>query len=95
MEAKSVRLRIYGTEYPLKVDDEDLTNRAAEHLDQMMHDLHSQIPDQPPITLAVLSALNLSEDLFHEKQDKKQITRNVEQELRSITQLLEGALNVE
>ena len=61
----------------------------------MMHDLHSQIPDQPPITLAVLSALNLSEDLFHEKQDKKQITRNVEQELRSITQLLEGALNVE
>lgn len=95
MEAKSIRLRIYGTEYPLKVDDEDLTNRAAAHLDQMMHDLHAQIPDQPPITLAVLSALNLSEDLFHEQQDKKQITRNVEQELRSITQLLEGALNEE
>jgi cell division protein ZapA (FtsZ GTPase activity inhibitor) len=95
MEAKSIRLRIYGTEYPLKVDDEDFTSRAAEHLDRMMQDLHSQIPDQPPITLAVLSALNLSEDLFHEQNDKKQLTRSVEQEIRSISQLLDGALDGE
>ncbi|MFZ1731182.1 MAG: cell division protein ZapA [Bacteroidota bacterium] len=92
MEAKSVRLKIYGTEYPLKVDDEALTVQAAEHLDRMMHELHTQIPDQPPITLAVLSALNVSEALTHEKQDKKQLYLKVEQELRSITQLLDGVL---
>ncbi|MBN1447201.1 MAG: cell division protein ZapA [Bacteroidetes bacterium] len=95
MEAKSIRLRIYGTEYPLKVDDEDLTKRAAEHLDRMMHDLHTQIPDQPPVTLAVLSALNVSEELFHEQNASNQQTRKVEQEIRSITQLLDGALNGE
>lgn len=95
MEAKSIRIRIYGTEYPLKVDDEELTKRAAEHIDRMMHDLHAQIPDQPPVTLAVLSALNVSEKLHHEKQDKNQLTRNVEQDLRSMTQLIEGALNEE
>lgn len=93
MEAKSIRLRIYGTDYPLRVDDEELTVQAAEHLDRMMHELHTQIPDQPPTTLAVLSALNVSEELTHEKQDKKQLTLKVEQELRSITQLLDGALD--
>ncbi len=92
MEAKSVRLKIYGTEYPLKVDDEELTVQAAEHLDRMMNELHTQIPDQPPTTLAVLSALNVSESLTHEQNEKKQLTRKVEQELRSITQLLDGVL---
>jgi len=95
MEAKSIRIRIYGTEYPLKVDDEELTKRAAEHIDRMMHELHTQIPDQPPVTLAVLSALNVSEELHHEKQDKNHITRKVEQDLRSMTQLIDGALSEE
>jgi cell division protein ZapA len=93
MEAKSIRVRIYGSEYPLRVDDEDLTNRAAEHLDRMMQELHTQIPDQPPVTLAVLSALNVSEELFHLRQDKKQLNQNVEQEIRSINQLLDGAMD--
>ena len=93
MESKSIRVRIYGSEYPLKVDDEDLTNRAAEHLDQMMHDLHTQIPDQPPVTLAVLSALNVSEQLFHASQDKKQLNQKVEQDIRSISQLLDRAMD--
>ncbi len=89
MEAKSIRLRIYGTEYPLRVDNETLTVKAAEHLDKMMSELHTQIPEQPPVTLAVLSALNVSEDLFHEQEQTREITTKVEQEIRSITQLLE------
>lgn len=93
MEARSIRVRIYGTEYPLRVDDENLTVHAAEQLDRMMHDLHTQIPDQPPTTLAVLAALNVTEELSHEKEESKQLTRKVEQELRSITQLLDGALD--
>ncbi|MBR9975985.1 MAG: cell division protein ZapA [Bacteroidetes bacterium] len=75
------------------MDDEELTLRAAERLDRMMHDLHAQIPDQPPTTLAVLAALNVTEELTHETEDKKQLTRNVEQELRSMSQLLDGILD--
>jgi cell division protein ZapA len=93
MEAKSIRVRIYGTEYPLRVDNEELTVKAAGQLDRMMQELHSQIPDQPPTTLAVLSALNLSEELTHVKDDNVLLTRKVEQELQSITQLLDGVLD--
>ncbi len=93
MEAKSVRLRIYGTEYPLKVDNEELTTQSAQKLDSMMSELHVQIPDQPASTLAVLSALNMSEELFHEQDEKKQILKKVEQDVRSISRLLDGAVN--
>ena len=93
MEARSIRVRIYGTDYPLKVDDEELTMRAAERLDRMMHDLHAHIPDQPPTTLAVLAALNVTEELTHETEEKKQLTRKVEQEIRSMTQLIDSVLD--
>ena len=59
----------------------------------MMSELHVQIPDQPASTLAVLSALNMSEELFHEQDEKKQILKKVEQDVRSISRLLDGAVN--
>jgi cell division protein ZapA len=93
MEARSLRVRIYNTDYPLKVDDEELTVRAAERLDRMMHEMHTQIPDQPVATLAVLAALNVTEELTHEQEATKQLTRKVEQELRSISQMLDGTLD--
>ncbi|MCB2204284.1 cell division protein ZapA [bacterium] len=93
MESKSIRVRIYGSEYPLRVDDEELTTRAAGHLDKMMQDLHTQIPDQPPVTLAVLSALNVSEELFHANKDRQQLHQKVEQEIRSISSLLDRAMD--
>jgi cell division protein ZapA len=93
MEAKSIRLRIYGQEYPLRVDNEDVTTRSAKRLDAMMAQLHSQIPEQPPVTLAVLSALNFAEDLYHEQEEKRTILNELEQELRSLTSVLDDALN--
>jgi cell division protein ZapA len=93
MEAKSIRLRIYGQEYPLRVDNEDVTTRSAKRLDAMMAQLHSQIPEQPPVTLAVLSALNFAADLYHEQEEKRTILNELEQELRSLTSVLDDALN--
>lgn len=93
MEAKSIRVRIYGAEYPLKVDDEQITYRAAQHIDRMMSELHTHIPDQPPVTLAVLSALNVSETLYHEQQHGKELLKNVEQELRSLSRFLDDTFN--
>jgi cell division protein ZapA len=92
MEPKSIRVRIYGTEYPLKVDDEQLTYKAAQHIDRMMSDLHSQIPDQPPVTLAVLSALNVSEELFHAQKSTNEDLRAAEQEIRALTRFMDETL---
>jgi len=92
METKSIRVRIYGIEYPLKVDDEQQTTKAALTIDRMMADLHTQIPDQPPVTLAVLSALTVSETLYHEQQQTSQILHGVQNEIQSLTLLLDNIL---
>jgi cell division protein ZapA len=94
MEQKSIRVRIYGSEYPLKVDDEQLTYRSAQQIDRMMSELHTHIPDQPPVTLAVLTALNMAENLHHEQVRGSQLLKQTEQELRSISQLFDEAMGV-
>lgn len=92
MDQKSIRVRIYGTEYPLRVDDEQLTYKAAQHLDRMMTEMHSQIPDQPPVTLAVLSALNVSESLFHEQNASRNVLKQAEMDIRSLSKQLDDLL---
>ena len=92
MEQKSIRVRIYSSEYPLKVDDEQLTYKAAQHIDRMMTEMHSSIPEQPPVTLAVLSALNVSEALFHEKQLTQRVLHEAENELRSLSRMADEIL---
>ena len=93
MEQRSIRVRIYGTEYPLRVDDEQLTFRAAQHIDRMMSELHNQLPDQPPTTLAVLSALNVSESLFHEQRYTMQVLKQIELNATVISKSLVHALH--
>ncbi len=93
MEPKSIRVKIYGSEYPLRADDEIITRQAASFIDSMMADIHGKIPDQPPLTLAILSALNVSESLFHEQEDKSKLAQRIEKEIRSITQILDKTLH--
>ncbi len=92
MEQKSIRVKIYGSEYPLKVDDERLTTDAAAGLDKMMVDLHAQLPDQAPLVLAVLSALNISEELATEKKEKQRLMEQLGNELTSMSKVLDQAL---
>lgn len=92
MESKSIRVRIYGSEYPLKADDENLTRKAANLIDTMMMDIHGKIPDQPPVTLAVLSALNVTESLFQEQEEKIRSSQKIEKEIRTVAQILDKAL---
>ncbi len=92
MEQKSIRVQIFGKEYPLRVDDEQITFRAAQHIDRMMGDLHNQLPDQPPATLAVLSALNVSESLFHEQKYTMQTLKEVEKDVTALSRYLDEVL---
>jgi cell division protein ZapA (FtsZ GTPase activity inhibitor) len=89
MESKSVKVTVYGSQYPLKVDDEQLTANVAGKVDELMHTLHDQLPGQPPLTLAVLSALTVSETLYHSENTTIDVLNKVEHEIRSITRFID------
>jgi cell division protein ZapA len=94
METKSVRVRIFGTEYPLRGESEEMTKHVANYVDAMLRNVHEKNPDQPPLTIAVLSALNITEELFRERKGTSVTENEVEKELQKMIEFLQARLHV-
>ena len=91
-DKKSIKVKIFGSEYPLRGESEDFTRRVATYVDEMITTIHNKIPDQPTLTVAVLSALNITEDLFKERDRGNTVTGYVEGEVSKMTNYLENCL---
>ncbi len=92
-DGKSIKVKIFGSEYPLRGESEEMTKRVASYVDQMISSIHDKIPEQPPLTVAVLSALNITEDLFKEREKNRSLTTLVEGEIARISEYLDQCLN--
>ena len=95
MDGKSIKVKIFGSEYPLRGESEELTKRVAGYVDQMIHTIHDKIPEQPPLTVAVLSALNITEDLFKEREKHRLLTSHLEEEVAKMNEYLDQCLSSE
>jgi cell division protein ZapA len=91
-DKKSIKVRIFGSEYPLRGESEEFTRRVATYVDEMINTIHDKIPEQPTLTVAVLSALNITEDLFKERERSKTITAAVEHEIGLMVDHLDSCL---
>ena len=94
-DSKSIKVKIFGSEYPLRGESEELTKIVAGYVDQMINTIHEKIPEQPPLTVAVLSALNITEDLFKEREKNRLLATLVETEVVKISEYLDQCLHSE
>lgn len=94
-DGKSIKVKIFGSEYPLRGESEELTKKVASYVDQMINSIHDKIPEQPPLTVAVLSALNITEDLFKEREKNRSFSTFIEDEVTKISVYLDQSLNSE
>src|SRR3989304_2892215 len=62
MNGKSINVKKCGSEYPLRGENEDLTKRIATYVDTMLTQIHDKIPEQPPLTVAVLGDVQRRKD---------------------------------
>jgi cell division protein ZapA (FtsZ GTPase activity inhibitor) len=92
-DRKSIRVKIFGSEYPLRGDNEEFTRRVASHVDTMISSIHKKIPEQPTLTVAVLSALNITEDLLKEREKSSGARIQVQNELNRLSAYLDSCLN--
>ena len=92
---KSIKVKILGSEYPLRGESEDLTKRVAGYVDEMIQSIYARIPEQQPLTVAVLSALNITEDLFKERERSRTLSAHVTTELTEMNSLLTQCLQPE
>ena len=91
-DRKSIKVKIFGSEYPLRGESEEFTKRVATYVDEMINTIHGKLPEQPTLTVAVLSALNITEDLFKERERSKATTTLLDEELSRITNYLDTCL---
>ncbi|MBS4027730.1 MAG: cell division protein ZapA [Ignavibacteriales bacterium] len=92
METRSVKVKIFGTEYPLRGESEEMTKQVAKYVDDMIHNVHEKIPEQSPLTIAVLSALNITEELFRERQQKNTLPSEMNGEVQQMIRYLDSCL---
>jgi len=95
VEGKSIKVKIFGSEYPLRGESEEITKKVASYVDQMINTIHEKIPEQPPLTVAVLSALNITEDLFKEREKNRSVLNLLENEIVKINDFLDQSLHTE
>jgi len=91
-DRKSIRVKIFGSEYPLRGESEEFTRKVASHVDDMINTIHHRIPEQPTLTVAVLSALNITEDLFKEKEHSKTMAATLAAEVNRMSDFLDNCL---
>jgi cell division protein ZapA (FtsZ GTPase activity inhibitor) len=92
MDRKSVRVKIFGSEYTLRGESEEFTKKVAGYVDTMINSIHDKIPEQPPLTISVLAALNITEDLLKEKDKNREMISNFENEIVKISNYLDTSL---
>ena len=87
--SESIKVTLLGTEYSLRTNDEELVRELAAELDTELKDLQQKLPGKPPTTLAVLTALNTSEQYAHAQMNTLRELDRLASEIENLCDTLE------
>ncbi len=90
-EKRSIRVEILSREYPLRVlpEDEPFARKIAAFVDARMRAIREVITDKSDLTVAVLTALALAEELHLLQQEQHSMERKVRELLHFLDDLLQ------
>ena len=89
-----VIVTIYGQEYTIKAPaDASYIKNIAEYVDEKMREVQEELSTpQVPAKVAILAAMNISDDLFAAKRDREKSTNEVERKVSSLIEIVEEAI---
>ncbi len=94
--AEKIEVRIFGSRYVLRdVGDGEYLRKLAKYVDTRMNELAVKRGNVSALRLAVLTALNISDDLFREQEKKEklgEIDREIEARTRNLVELLDRGI---
>ncbi|MBN2089973.1 cell division protein ZapA [candidate division KSB1 bacterium] len=91
-EYSVLKIKIYGTEYPIKGDSElEYIKQVAEYVDQKMREVNKIAPEVSTLKVAILAALNIADELFKERINSDKLeTTDFEDKIRQWINVLEN-----
>ncbi len=93
MEEKkqSVKVNIFGEDYPIKGEaDVFYIQKVAKYVDQKMKEVAEKLSNKLPLRVAVLAAMNITDELLKEREDNEKKLLNVEERSQSLAEQLES-----
>ena len=86
----SVKVNIYGTEYPVKGDaDPEYIQEVADYLDEKMREVGRSLTVKSSTKVAVLAALNITDELFRTRRDQQEQAEAFEERLHQLSDRIE------
>ena len=93
MEAdkKLVKVRIFGQDYSIRAStNEDYIKEVAAYVDRKMHEVQKSVPSSLNASkIAILAAMNISDELFAERRGEYSFKGEVESKIKSIIERIE------
>jgi len=96
MEEKnqSVKVNIFGEDYPIKGDADALyIKKVAKYVDQKMKQVAERLSNKLPLRVAVLAAMNITDELIKEREDKEKKLLNIEEKAQFLTEQLDSKVS--
>jgi cell division protein ZapA len=89
-----VQVDIFGSTYTIKKgeEDSDYIQRVAQYVDQKMREINDRLPVASVSKVAVLTSLNLADELFKERESGPRGSKTSLASLAKSTARLEKAL---
>jgi cell division protein ZapA len=94
-ESGVLKINIYGTEYPIKSDaetDAEYIKQVADYVDRKMREIDQNTQAKSSLKVAILAALNITDELFQERGNRSSVLVEVEHRIKDLNGVLESTL---
>lgn len=89
-EKKTFKVNIYGTEYPIRgIADEEYILTVANYVDAKMREIDQKIAVKSALKVAILAALNITDELFKERLEKEESLESYERKIGQLVDKLD------
>ncbi|NBV72858.1 cell division protein ZapA [bacterium] len=88
---KLVNVRIFGQEYPIRASsNEAYIKEVAAYVDKKMHEVQRSVPSSMNASkIAILAAMNISDELFGARRGEYSFKGEVESKVKSLIERIE------
>lgn len=90
---QTVTVNIYGEDYPIRGDgDSEYILSVASYLDSKMREVSERNTNKSPTKVAILAALNITDELFQARRATSKEIKNLEEKTKTIIDWLDSRL---
>ncbi len=85
-----VEIKVFGQTYTVKTDaEEDYIKEVAKYVNEKMEEVLKKTKSVSTLNVAILTALNIADDLLREKEKRTALVREVQAKSRDLVEKIE------